>query len=130
MRKAGTGNKPAGGYGSRQVRNVPVRTGDRSLNKMSPGGVGQQGLAQGGMMKHSDSHSSRNSAMSMYEGKAREPVELGNNKALKAKGVGQDRDVHRSGSQGTHGPVNPGNPASVTPRDILDSFGPTIPGRR
>jgi hypothetical protein len=39
-------------------------------------------------------------------------TELGNKKArdVGGGGPGTGRDVHRSGGQGTHGPVAPGNP--------------------
>jgi hypothetical protein len=42
---------------------------------------------------------------------------------VKAVGVGGGRTIHSSGSQSTHGSVNPGNaPAKST--DILRQFGP------
>jgi hypothetical protein len=51
-------------------------------------------------------------------------VPLGNAKALDVGrgGVGTGRTIHRSGSQGVHGQVNPGS--SPPARDILASFGP------
>ncbi len=51
-------------------------------------------------------------------------VKLGNEVALNVGkgGPGAGRSVHRTGSQGTHGPVNPGS--SPLARDILGSFGP------
>jgi hypothetical protein len=49
--------------------------------------------------------------------------QLGNAVALNSKSApGQGRTIHGCGSQGVHGPVNPGNSAPA--RDILSEFGP------
>ena len=51
--------------------------------------------------------------------------QLGNDVALNSKSApGQGRTTRPCGSQGTFGPVNPGN--SVPARDILSPFGPDI----
>jgi hypothetical protein len=43
-------------------------------------------------------------------------------------GPGKGYVVHKSGSQGLQGPVNPGH--SPQRRDILSEYGPDIPGRK
>jgi hypothetical protein len=43
-------------------------------------------------------------------------------------GPGTGRTVMRSGSQGTHGSVNPGH--APARRDILSEYGPDILGRK
>jgi hypothetical protein len=50
---------------------------------------------------------------------------LGNEVALNVGkgGVGTGRTVHHCGSQGTHGPVNPGH-SPPAGKDILSEFGP------
>jgi hypothetical protein len=54
----------------------------------------------------------------------RNSVPLGNEVALNVGkgGCGTGRDIHRYGSQGFHGPANPGH--SPAARDILSEFGP------
>jgi hypothetical protein len=44
-------------------------------------------------------------------------------------GPGSLRTVHRSGSQSTYGPVNPGEPKPA-PRDILRDYGPEATGKK
>lgn len=63
-------------------------------------------------------------------GRAYDGAKLGNELALNVQGggPGKGRETFRSGSQGTHGPVNPGH--SPAPRDILSEYGPDIPGRK
>jgi hypothetical protein len=61
----------------------------------------------------------------MSEGKAKAGVMLGNEKALKAKGVAQDRTVYPSGSQ--HGLKDNHMKAG---HDILRDYGNDAPGKR
>src|SRR5262249_48068653 len=58
-------------------------------------------------------------------GRAYTGAPLGNQVALNvgAGGAGTGRTVHHCGSQGTHGPVNPGH-STPAGRDILSEFGP------
>ena len=58
-------------------------------------------------------------------------VPMGNEVALNVGrgGPGAGRVVHRSGSQGLHGPVR-GGEAPAQRRDILSEFGPDVPGRK
>jgi hypothetical protein len=50
-------------------------------------------------------------------------VKLGNEVALNVGpgGCGTGRDVHHCGSQGTHGPTNPGSPRPNRYRDPLNN---------
>ena len=99
-----------GGYGSRQHVEKPVRTGSGNRG-VRPGGAASLGQAYGSHITNkSDTgyrgpqfHSDRNPAMS---------VPFGNEKALDVGkgGCGTGRTIYSSGSQGTQGSVNPGNP--------------------
>jgi hypothetical protein len=95
----------------------------RSTNVVSPGGTGQMGSAMSGKSKGEGHHSSVNVAERIVERTARTPVELGNSKALKAKGIAQDRTVYPTGSQ--HGLKD--NPMKAG-HDILGDYSPS--GRR
>lgn len=56
-------------------------------------------------------------------GPAYNPTKYGNEVALNSKSApGQGRTIHGCGSQGVHGPVNPGNSAPA--KDILSEYGP------
>jgi hypothetical protein len=58
-----------------------------------------------------------------YDGRDFQPVPFGNEVALNVKGggPGEGRTLYgQSGSQGVHGPTNPGSPRSNTQRDALD----------
>jgi hypothetical protein len=105
MRRSGVGS--GGGLGmNKQVnsRNPKVEPRARAMN---PGGVGQLGQAQG---THVTNHSE-----SPYRGenligkRGYEPPGMISD-PVKAVGVGGGRTVHHCGAQGTHGPVNPGDP--------------------
>jgi hypothetical protein len=106
------GNKPAGGIGSRVVRNVGVKTGQPS-RKVNPGAVGQFGSQMG---NHSTDGKSvlRNPAMPLYAGvlPGVGSVPLGNQTAQEAgQGPGAGRTNYgKAGMNGSHGPVNPGQP--------------------
>jgi hypothetical protein len=130
MRKAGTGMKRSGvgsggGYGSRQIVHPSPKADHRSTSVISPSGTGQIGQSQGGRTKGEGHHSSVNIAEKIVERSARTPVELGNSKAMKAKGIGQDRTVYPTGSQ--HGLKD--NPMTQG-HDILGDYGKDAPGKR
>jgi hypothetical protein len=119
-----SGNQPAGGYGSRQHVEKPVRTGSGSRSAR-PGGVGQLGEMQG-------SHTTNRRTESDYRGeplhggRSFQPVKFGNEVALNVGkgGCGTGRTLYgQAGSRGTHGATNPGNPQPQQ-GDILRQFGP------
>jgi hypothetical protein len=110
--------KAKSGGGATMNKNVSpsVRTG-QPYKATSPGAADQIGQTVAFKKEQCDT------------GRAYNSSQLGNAKALDVgKGSpGAGRTIHRSGSQGTHGPVNPGH--SPAPRDILSEYGPDIPGR-
>ena len=120
---SGTSGPARSGGGATMNKNVrvPIRTGERTANKVSPGAVSQIGHAQGNHAM--DKGTVKRPAEPLVTGKIAQPVPLGNAKALDVGGggVGTGRTVHKSGSQATHGtPVQGSTPA---PRDILSDFG-------
>lgn len=126
-----TGSGPArSGGGATMNKNVrvPIRTGERTANAISPGAAARIGTSVG---NHSmDRGTVKRPAEPLVTGKVSQPVALGNAKALDVGGggVGTGRVTHRSGSQSLHGtPVQGSTPA---PRDILGDFGPESTPRR
>jgi hypothetical protein len=90
--------------------NVGVRTGGPSKGS-SPGAADQIGQSVAFKKEQVDA------------GRGYDGAKLGNEVALNSKSApGQGRTVMPCGSQGTHGPVNPGHSAPA--RDILSEFGP------
>jgi hypothetical protein len=121
------GNRPAGGIGSRVVKQQSVRTG-QPAKEMRPKGVSQIGQSLG---NHSmDSGGKRlTRSVEPVRGASMRSVPLGNETAKSAgSGPGAGRTVMGSGSQGQHGGVA----GSVKPagRDILSEFGPDSAGVR
>jgi len=102
------GNRPAGGIGSRVVTKQAVRTGQPARG-VNPGRVAQHGLALGN--KATDSTKRLNPVEPKFT-QSPPSVKLGNEvaKNVGGGGPGAGRTVMRSGAQGTHGPVAPGNP--------------------
>src|SRR5262249_6256060 len=101
-----------GGYGSRQHVEKAVKTGTGSRSAR-PAGVSQLGQMQG------DHVTTHGGGKTDYTGERLhnpernfQPVPFGNAVALNVGkgGCGTGRTIHSSGSQGTHGAVNPGNP--------------------
>jgi hypothetical protein len=104
--------KAKSGGGSTMNKNVspPVQTGSPRKGS-SPGAADQIGQTVAFKKEEIDA------------GRGYNASQLGNAVALNSKSApGQGRTIHGCGSQGTHGPVNPGN--SVPAKDILSSFGP------
>lgn len=104
---------PAGGLGSKNVKSVPIQKGGRreGVNPHFPNQLGSSIDPRAAEMMPAKAYNSG--------------VPLGNAKALEAKAIGQGRTNHGpSGMQGTHGPVNSGNPVSV-PRsgDVMSRKG-------
>jgi hypothetical protein len=127
MRRSGTGS--GGGVGSNKVVHPGVRVGAKSSDAMSPSGVAQQGNSQGGRTSGEGHHSSMNTAVALREGSVRNPTPFGNAVAASTPArPGGGRTVMKSGSQGTHGPVDPGRSHQM--RDILSEYGKDAPGKR
>jgi hypothetical protein len=106
--------KSGGGLTSNKLVNVGVRTGSPS-KATSPAAADQLGQSLAFKREQVDAGGRGD----------RSPVLLGNAKALDVKGggPGKGRDIHASGSQGRHGPVNSGESPRSAPRGI-DSRGP------
>ena len=108
-----TKSKAGGGANSRQVKQVGLKTGPNSTEKINPKGVSQLGQRFGNPQAIEKIHAGTMSQ-----------VPLGNTLAPKVTcGPGGSRDVHRSGGQGQHGP-SAGGPRPE-PRDIFKDFPPT-----
>jgi hypothetical protein len=111
-----------GGYHSRQHVEKSVKTGTGSRGT-HPGGVAQLG-------QHVGDHTTNRPGSSGYRGeplhqdRSFQPVKFGNEVALNVGkgGCGTGRTLYgQSGSQGTHGSVNPGNPPPNRQRDALEN---------
>ena len=99
-----------GGISGNKNVNVGVRTGAGSKGS-SPAAAGQIGASTAFRKGQIDGRPGYN------------PTKYGNEVALNSKSApGQGRTIHGCGSQGVHGPVNPGNSAPA--RDILSEYGP------
>jgi hypothetical protein len=111
-----------GGYGSRQVTERPVRTGSGS-HATTPGYTGQLGQKQGSHITRGQESNYRGEPM--HVGRSFQPVPFGNEVALNVGkgGCGTGRTIYKTGSQGTQGTTNPGNPRPQQ-RDILSQYGP------
>src|SRR5262249_42178126 len=103
--------------GNKNVK-VGVKAGPAHTNVMSPAGASQLGTAM----------ANRKSVEALQRGTAGQ-VPLGNAVATNvgAGGPGTGRTTYASGSQGTHGSVDRGEPRPAG-RDILDEFGPNKRG--
>jgi hypothetical protein len=122
MRSSGTGS--GGGVGSNKITKPSVRYGERTTNKISPGGVGQMGTAIGGMMKGESRHTSQNAAVAIKEGPAKAATKLGNQVAWETEArPGGSRNVYETGTQMRYGAPDPGQ-APAKNVDILGAFGP------
>jgi hypothetical protein len=113
-----------GGHGSRNVTERPVRTG-AGAKAAHLGGVSQLGNKIGDHLTDKSSTGYRGEPL--YAGRGCNPTKYGNEiaKNVGAGGPGKGRTLYgQSGSQGTHGATNPGNPRPVPAGHIIESFGP------
>ena len=123
-----SGNKVAGGIGSRNVVNKPVITGKPAYG-VGPGWASQLGSNIG-------NHATDGRSKLPYRGEAMRDgkvpaggaVALGNAVAAATKcGVGGSRTIYATGSQGKPGPTRSPN---ATGRDTLAEFGPDTSNAR
>ena len=110
-----------GGYHSRQHVEKSVRTGTGSRGTR-PAGVAMFGTMQG---DHSTAHGGAPTGYKgekLHSDRSFQPVKFGNEVALNVGkgGCGTGRTIHATGSQGTHGSVNAGNPPPNRYRDALE----------
>jgi hypothetical protein len=118
-----SGSRAGGGLHSKNVVQKPVKVGQRA-EAINERGVSQVGQAMG---NKSTDQTKRLSPIENLRGAQRPAgspggVDLGNKVAASTVcGVGGSRDVQRSGSQGQHGPVAPGQPRPKGP-DIWSEF--------
>jgi hypothetical protein len=109
-----------GGYHSRQHVEKPVKTGTGSKGTR-PGGAEGIGKSYGSHITNKSDTGYR--GPQFYTGKQfQSGVKFGNEVALNVGkgGCGTGRTIHSTGSQGTHGSVNPGNPPPNRYRDALE----------
>jgi len=101
-------HKPSGGIKSRNVVHKPVRTGAERKH-VHPGGVAQLGQKQG---NHStDGNVLANRGQPLFGPNKPISVPLGNEVSARTVcGPGGSRELMKTGSQGVHGSVNPGQP--------------------
>jgi hypothetical protein len=115
------GHRPGGGIASKQNVEVRVRTGDGS-HSARPGYVAQLGNKVG---NHTTDRGTTSYTGEIFHNPAKDfqPVKFGNEIALNVGkgGCGTGRTIYASGSQGTQGTVNPGNPLPNAQRDALDN---------
>jgi hypothetical protein len=105
-------HRPAGGLKSRNVRNVAAPKREPIANRAAVKGVSQIGQAMGNHITESR-HILKNVPQAVFDGsRGYEPPGMISD-PVKAVGVGGGRRVYASGSQGTQGAVNPGNPRPV-----------------
>jgi hypothetical protein len=124
-----------GGINSRQVVRQGIREG-KSATGVRPGYVDQLGnmrgthVTRGGIEGGGGDVAGKLTPMETV--KPPISVQLGNAKALDvgAGGPGKGRVVMASGSQGTHGPINPGNRPTPTGPDPLRGWFPPSPARQ
>jgi hypothetical protein len=119
-----------GGINSKQVRQVGQRLGQPAEGR----GIGR--VAQIGN-KVGD-HTTEGKKSTGYRGDPmfmKAPTggaqRLGNEIALNSKSApGQGRQIHPTGGQGVHGPIDPGNRPTPTGRDPLAPWFPPSPARQ
>ena len=110
-----------GGYGSRVVKHVTAPKVEPRPRTVHPGGVGQLGEMQGSHVTRGEDSSYRGDPF--YRGKGY-ATPVGPTDNVAAVGCGGGRTVYASGSQGTQGTTNPGNPRPVPARHVIESYGP------
>ena len=104
--RSGTGG---GGIASRVNVRPPMRTG-QPASGINPGHVGQHGTALGNKAMN-DAKRLSPAVPKFTAGPTGGAVPLGNATAFTAgQGAGAGRQIMKAGGQGTHGPVDPGNP--------------------
>ncbi len=120
-------NQPAGGMGSRVVKEVPVRTG-KSATGVRPAAISQIGSSIGNKVTEEVG------GKIPYRGEDwtdKKPlsVPMGNTVALNVGkgGPGTGRTIMPCGSQTGVSPVRSPNASG---KDILRDYGPDVPGRR
>src|SRR5690348_4142489 len=117
--------KAGGGIHSNKLVKPGVRYGNRA-QEMRPAGLAQIGSNRGNRATNQTGKLSDQERLTGATKPAGGPggVPLGNEVAgnVGAGGPGAGREVHRTGSQAQHGPVE-GRPAAQG-RDILSQFGP------
>jgi hypothetical protein len=106
--KMKTTGRSGSGLNSRQVKHVQKGKAEPISHKGNVAGVAQQGIAAPFVKAP------------ITQGQGYQPY--GPKDHTKA-GPGAMRTIYKSGSQGTHGPVNPGIPKPA-PKDILSMYGP------
>jgi hypothetical protein len=116
--------KSGGGITSNKHVEVGIRTGSRTANKVSPGGVSQLGSGIGDKPRSGGGHTGKPTSASVFIGRKPQAAILGNQKArdVGGGGPGKGRTIYRTGYQSQYGDVA-GSPKPQG-RDILSGYGP------
>jgi hypothetical protein len=115
MRRSGRGS--GGGIGMNKNVEKPVRTG-AGAKAAHLGGVSQLGNKVGNHLTDKSATNFRGDPL--FAGPGYNPTKYGNEIAAKTVcGPGGSRTIYASGSQGTQGSVNPGNPRPNPQHDAL-----------
>jgi hypothetical protein len=118
-------HRPAGGYGSRNVRHT-------SVPKVEPRARGQNPSAVAQLGSHVGDHTTNNPKSTGYRGEQLVRGAGYNNpvgpSSMALSGPGSGRNIMKTGSQAMQGAANPGNPRPVPSGHIISSFGPDKSG--
>jgi hypothetical protein len=117
MRRSGTGS--GGGYGMNKHRDVRAPKAEPRPRSINPSGVAQLGAHVGDKVTHVPG-STGYRGEPLVRGSGYSPPQ-GPTDNVAACGVGGGRKVYGSGSQGTQGSVNPGQPRPNRYRDPLNN---------
>jgi hypothetical protein len=113
-------SRAGGGIRSRQLVEPGVRTG-QARREINPKAVSQIGSSMGN--RATDSRRTVNSAENLVGQRRIASPPLGNELAARTQArPGGSRDVSKSGSQSTHGAVNPGQPRPGANKPIFPGF--------
>jgi hypothetical protein len=123
-----SGNIRGGGFGSRNVKEVPVRTGTPARG-INPAAVAQLGGVYGNHITERRETNYRGEPYLVGKNPAGGAVPLGNQLATNVGkgGPGTGREVFKCGSQGAPGPTRSPNASG---RDTLAEFGPDTSNAR
>jgi hypothetical protein len=113
------GHKPAGGLKSRTVTYVRAPKAEPRPHAKSVKGVSQIGTSIGNHIT-GKGKVLRSTVRDIDAGRGYSPP-VGPSDNVAAVGVGGSRNIYRTGVQGRHGGVNPGNPRPNAQRHPLDN---------
>src|SRR5713101_1831835 len=116
--------KSGGGANSKVVRQVGIKSGSANIKAISPAAAADIGIKKGNHASEGGGKTLQRPADPLIKATPKDRVPMGNAVATNVGkgGPGAGRTVHRSGSQGQHGPA--AGSAAPQGRDILSAFSP------